>query len=227
MSKVLVIGDLHCPAEHPKYLDFCEELYYEWECDEVAFIGDIIDWHSISYHAKDPRLPGPKDEYELTLECIDRWYDAFPEAKVCIGNHDRRIHRLAESAGIPDVMIKSYSEIWDTPNWDWVYDVVIDNVYYMHGEGRRGLNPAFNAARSRGMSVVMGHCHSVAGVKWFAGPNERFFGLDVGCGIDVGKLQFAYGKHLDNKPILAAGVVIDGIPYSEIMPISKGELYAK
>ena len=71
------------------------------------------------------------------------------------------------------------------------------------------------------MSVVMGHVHSVAGVKFGAGPLERWFGMDVGCLIDRKAWQFAYGKHMPKKPILGCGVVIDGTPYYEPMPLEE------
>ena len=45
--------------------------------------------------------------------------------------------------------------------------------------------------------------------------------MDSGCLIDVDAWQFAYGKHMNKKPILSCGVVLDGIPYHEIMPIEK------
>jgi hypothetical protein len=77
------------------------------------------------------------------------------------------------------------------------------------------------------MSVVMGHCHSRAGIKWRVNPLRRIFALDVGCGIDVKAFQFAYGRHCKDRPVLAAGVVIDGNPYLEIMPIGPGEAYSK
>jgi predicted phosphodiesterase len=52
-SRVLVIGDLHCPFEKEGYLEFCKEQYKKWKCNQVVFIGDIIDNHYSSYH--DPR----------------------------------------------------------------------------------------------------------------------------------------------------------------------------
>jgi hypothetical protein len=36
------------------------------------------------------------------------------------------------------------------------------------------------------------------------------FGLAVGCGIDMRRLQFLYSKPFPRKPILGCGVVIDG-----------------
>jgi len=225
MARVLVIGDVHEPVAHPMYRRFCQDLHDQWDCDTVVLIGDLFDLHAISFHAQHPECPGPKDEYELAKRRAQLWYKAFPKAHVCIGNHDERPLRLAESVSIPARFLRNYSDVWETPHWHWAYSVTIDDVYYYHGVGANGINPAFNAARSRLMSVVVGHTHSVAGVKWSCGPSARIFGMDTGCGIDQTAWQFAYGRHMLKRPILAAGVVIDGIPYHEIMPIGAGERY--
>ena len=75
------------------------------------------------------------------------------------------------------------------------------------------------------VSTVIGHCHSVAGIKWACAPDRRVFGMDTGCGVDISHPAMSYGRNLIRKPILSAGVVIDGIPYHEIMPMAKGETY--
>jgi len=49
-NNILVIGDLHEPFCLDKYLDFCIQKYIEFGCNEVVFIGDIIDNHYSSYH---------------------------------------------------------------------------------------------------------------------------------------------------------------------------------
>ncbi|GAF71543.1 unnamed protein product, partial [marine sediment metagenome] len=100
-----------------------------------------------------------------------------------------------------------------------------DNVCYFHGTGFSGIHPAWNALNGKLMSVVMGHCHSRAGIKWLATPTQRIFGMDVGTGIDSKAWQFVYGKHLKFRPILSCGVVINGMPYLEVMPCAKGEKY--
>jgi predicted phosphodiesterase len=220
-----VIGDLHEPAAHPGYMQFCKDLKRKHKCDTIVFIGDIVDHHSISFHAADPRCPGPDDEYELTLQQVKKWYKAFPDATVTIGNHDARIQRLAETVNISPIWLRDYSDMWQTPKWDWVHDTVIDGVYYFHGTGKGGLHPSFNAARDMMQSVVMGHCHSASGVKWSASRDKRIFGMDVGCGVDIKALSMAYGKHFLRKPILSAAVVIDGIPHHEIMTCGPGEKY--
>src|SRR5690606_34523333 len=127
---------------------------------------------------------------------------------VLIGNHDERVYRLAASVGIPARFLKDYSEVWNTPLWDWRFETEIDGVHYFHGTGCNGVRPALLRAQQSCMSTVIGHVHSVAGIGWMAGPKRRLFGMDVGCGVDVDSAAMAYGKHFAKKPILAAGVVI-------------------
>jgi hypothetical protein len=225
MARVLTIGDVHEPVAHPGYLSFCRDLRDKYKCDEVVFIGDIIDWHAISFHTRHPEAPGPLDEYTLAFNRVKRWKRVFPTARVCIGNHDERIIRVAEEAGIPKAFLKSYSEIWNTKNWRWTHDTIIDGVYYFHGTGSGGVHPAFNSMTKRLMSVVQGHIHSAAGIKWKASPDRRVFGMDTGCGIDDRAYAFAYGRHQAVRSILSAGIVLDGIPYHEVMPIGPGEKY--
>ena len=223
--RVLVVGDPHEPVSHPGYKAFCQDLYESWDCNKVVIIGDIADHHAISFHAANPECPGPSDESDLISEAIARWYNIFPHAKVCIGNHDSRVMRLAESANIPLRYIRNFKETWNTPKWEWDYEFVIDNVLYLHGTGTAGIHPAWNLITKKMKSVVIGHCHSRAGVKWMSTGDERFFGMDTGCGIDVRAWQFAYGKNFTVRPFLAAGVVIDGHPYSEAMPCGPKEKY--
>lgn len=223
--RVLVVGDIHEPCSHPGYLAFCSDLQEKYKCDKVVLIGDVADWHAVSFHAHHPELPGPTDEYELAYGRISRWSKAFPVADVCIGNHDERLVRLAETVNIPAKFIRDYRELWQTPKWKWAYEHILDDVYYYHGTGSGGVHPAFTAMGKMLMNVVQGHIHTAAGIKWKANPLRRIFGMDVGCGVDEKALAFAYGRHMRQRAMLGAGVVIDGLPYHEIMPIGVGEKY--
>jgi len=227
MSRTLVVGDPHEPACHPGYRAFLKDLRRKHKTNQTVIIGDIADFQAISFHAANPHCPGPTDEYVLTKRAMQQWHKDFPKAIVTIGNHDARVVRLAESVNIPAKFLRDYNEVWKTTTWKWVDDIIIDDVYYFHGTGRSGMHPAFNAMKDMLMSVVMGHCHSAAGIKWRANPHQRTFGMDTGCGIDVDAYQFAYGKHMRSRPILSAGVVIDGMPFHHIMPCGPGEKYHK
>lgn len=225
MSRVLVIGDIHSPCEHPGYLPFCRDLRDKYKTDQVVFIGDIVDWHAVSFHDRNPAGPGPLDEYAKAKAAVQKWHRAFPTARVCIGNHDERVVRLAESVNIPSEFVKTYKDTWGTPGWKWDMEHIIDDVYYFHGTGNGGTHPAFNAMGKMLMSVVMGHIHSAAGIKWKANPQRRIFGMDTGCGVDDRAYAFAYGRHAKQRSILGAGVVIDGVPYHEVCQIGPGERY--
>ena len=61
-SRVLVIGDLHEPFSLDDYLGFCLNQYYNYNCNKVIFIGDVIDNHYSSYHETDADGLGGKDE---------------------------------------------------------------------------------------------------------------------------------------------------------------------
>ncbi len=227
MSRNLVIGDLHSPCTRKGYSHFCQDLYKEWDCNKVIFIGDVVDWSAISFHASNPNTPGPVDEYEMALTEIQKWYKIFPKATVIIGNHDARPKRVAESVNIPAKFIRDYADLWETPNWKWEQSVIIDDVFYCHGHGKGGgKTPAWNLSQKMGMSVVMGHYHSRGGGGlWSANPLRRWFGMDVGCGVDDTAYAFVYAKEQVTRSILGCGIVLDGTPYHEVMPVGKGETY--
>ena len=220
-----MIGDIHEPVVHPGYLDFILSLQDKYKTNRVMFIGDVVDFHGVSFHAKNPECPGPRDEHEQALLGVQRWCQRFPKAEVMIGNHDERVHRLAASVGIPAKFLRNYHEVWETPGWRWRYASDIDGVHYTHGTGSSGVRPAMLRAQQSCLSMVIGHVHSTAGVTWAAGPKHRLFGMDVGCGVDRKAMAMAYGKDFTRKPVLAAGVVLDGVPYHEIMPVGPGERY--
>ncbi len=226
MSRVLAIGDLHEPCTRKGYMAFCKDLYKEWDCDQIVFIGDIIDWSAISFHAHNPEAPGPIDEYKMALAGVQRWHKVFPEAIVCVGNHDARPRRVAESVNIPAKFIRDYADLWKTPKWKWVRSEIINNVYYCHGHKKGGgKTPAWNLAQKMGLSVVMGHNHSKGGVNWSANPLRRWFGMDVGCGIDDDAYAFVYADEQITRSILSAGIILDGTPYHEMMQCGKNEKY--
>lgn len=219
MARVLVIGDLHCPATLTGYLEFVKDMKRKYRTDHTVFIGDVIDHASISFHKKNPEHPAAMDEYRQTMESLKRWITAFPKATVTIGNHDERVVRLAADAGIPSHYLQDYRSIYGTKNWDWVPAIEIDGVYYYHGTGSGSTYPAINAAKMRLQSVVMGHYHSIAGINWIAGPTNRIFGMNVGSGVDRHHPAMQYGSAYLKKPILSCGIVINGHPYLELMDL--------
>ncbi|MGL5768052.1 MAG: metallophosphoesterase [Sarcina sp.] len=87
-TRVLVIGDVHAPFSKSGYREFCIKMYRKHKCNKVVFIGDIIDNHYSSFHDSDPNGMGASEELQKAIKEIALFYKAFPDAKVCIGNHD-------------------------------------------------------------------------------------------------------------------------------------------
>ena len=217
MARVLCIGDLHLPAIHPDYLQFVRGLKRKYRTNTTVFIGDVIDHHSLSFHQKHPELPSAIGEHEEVVKGMKEWKRAFPEAMVCIGNHDERVHRLSATAGIPSMYLMDYKTLYDTPKWNWDRSFLVDDVMYIHGTGTGGQRPAYTAAVKMGHSVVMGHVHSVSGIHLLQSPTKRIFGMNVGCGVDKDHRAMNYARNHLNKPVLSAGIIIDGKPMLEIM----------
>ena len=211
-KNVLVIGDLHLPFTLEGYLEHCIKVYKKYNCDTVVFIGDILDLHFTSYHETSTEGYGATQEHDLAVEMLRKWYKAFPKAYVTIGNHDALIYRKAMSAGISKRWIQNYSQVLGTPGWEWVTDVVIDDVLYTHG-----TTNAYTKAKQNLMSTVQGHLHSQAGIQFYVGAKSRIFGFQIGCGVDMKSYAMEYGRNFP-KPVISCGVVIEGLhPYLEVM----------
>ena len=212
-KNVLVIGDLHEPFCLDKYLSHCIETYNKYKCNEVVFIGDIIDNHASSYHETDPDGHSAGQELKMAIQRIKQWYQAFPKATVIIGNHDRLIMRKAYSSGLSKLWIKDYAEVLGTPGWNFTESIEIDDVLYIHGEG----GTARARVRRDLQSIVQGHLHSQAYIDWCVGAKFKLFGMQVGCGIDHKSYAMAYGKE-GPKPAIACGVVLQGeVPINIMM----------
>lgn len=211
--RILVIGDVHEPYCKKGYREFCQKTYVENNCNQVLFIGDLLDNQYASFHDSNPDLAGGKDELEYAISEIHKWSDAFPVADVIIGNHDRIIARKLFKAGVPSQWLKSYNEVLGT-DWNWTERIVYDGVQFVHGEG----GVASTKAKNDFMSTVQGHIHTKCFVEWFSGQ-KRIFAMQVGCGVDRDSLGMSYAKAFKFQQ-LACGVVIGGhTAFNVMMPI--------
>ena len=226
MSRVGIIGDLHEPFTHPMYSRFVQDTFEAYNVNKIHFVGDIPDSHAISFWEHDPDGYSAGHEADAAYPKIQEWYELFPSATVSIGNHDERHFRVARKAGLPARYIKDYKHVWDTPRWRWDFSHEIDDTLYTHGTNTSGKDAAFNLACQKRCSVVIGHIHAYAGVKWHSNHHSAIFGLNAGCGIDVRAYAFAYGRDLPVRPMLGCGIVNDGwMPIFVPMKCGPGDKY--
>ena len=213
MSRVLIIGDTHCPCLLDGYVDFLEDIYASWDCDRVVMIGDLVDNCALSFHLKKPHQKDPLREYDEAIEQVSTITEAFPEADLLLGNHDALPYRWCNEVGIPEEMMRDFSSIFNLPEHWTVHprysQLVIDGCIYQHGD--RGRSSAILNAKAEFQSVIQGHHHAKAGIEFTANRNHRIFGMQVGCGTDWHHHQQDYGVRYSAKPIIGCGVVIDGV----------------
>ena len=217
-SNVLVVGDLHAPFVREGYLEHCIEVYENYQCNKVVFIGDIIDNHYSSYHDADPDGFGAGEELDRAISHIQPWHRAFPEAKVCIGNHDAIICRKAFSSGISNRWIKDYDEVLGTEGWEFEQEHNIDGVTYVHGTGSSGKG-ATKRLREWHTSIVQGHIHTEAYVDWYCNKEHKLFAMQVGCGVDDRSYAMAYAKNFTKKYIISCGVVLNSGTLPIVLPM--------
>lgn len=213
MSRVLVIPDQHCPFMHKKAIPFLCRVRDEWKTDTVINIGDVTDSYFATRFQKDP-MNSTAWEVEACNKQIAKLKQEFPVQRVCIGNHDERVARRCEEAGVPGQFLKDYAAMWDTPQWEWGVKFIIDGNLYIHDGGCGGVTGPRRAALEEGRSVVHGHYHKHAGIHYIRQRTKRkqLWGMNVGTVIDESAYGFAYGKNERLGSVLSCAVVIDGLP---------------
>ena len=215
VENVLIIGDLHEPFCLDGYLEFCREQYVKHNCNRVIFIGDVIDSHYSSYHETHTDGMGGAEELEFAIKKIAKWYKAFPNADVTLGNHDRIIVRQAQSSNIPSQWIREFKDVLNTPNWNYCTEVISNGVRYVHGDKSSAAKTAYKRDM---ISTVSGHFHTQFYVEWNFGKYAALFAMQVGCGIDSKSYAMGYMQG-GKKEAIGVGVVLDNGKQPFVIPM--------
>lgn len=218
MATVLAIGDTQLPFTHRDAPAFLTALYKKWHPEVVVQIGDLLDQYFANAWGKTSKALSTEQEYNLALQFLHE--ELFPifkksEIKIVIGNHDERIFKRADEAGIHEMFLKSMRDIYKLPEpIDLQYSYVIDKVTYLHGHTTKCTekNATEVLTYEYETPVVYGHFHSSAGINFLANKRRLVWGMNLGCLIDTHAYAFEYGKAFKNKPILGAGIIKDGVP---------------
>ncbi len=204
----LVVGDIHLPYTHPRYLQHCIEIYEKYNCNAVSFTGDIIDSHFSSFHSTNTKTHGAKYELDMAIKEVAKWREAFPEATITLGNHDLIVARKTEEAGIDKRWIRKLNEVLNCPHWKFEEQFVHDNILYTHGTGCSGKG-IMRRVQNWGTSMIQGHIHTEAFILYTASLKDLKWGMQVPTGIDYKSFAFSYAKFHTAKPILGCSVVLD------------------
>lgn len=217
-NNTIFLPDLHAPFIKEGVLEFCREQQDKYKCGTVRFAGDIIDGHAWSYHEHDPDGMSVGDELTAARLQLKPWFEAFPNATVCMGNHDLLIQRKARTIGLSKHFIKGFGDVIGAPKtWEFGIEFKKDNVLYKHGN----VGDAFKVAQESRMSTCQGHFHAKTFVQWSVSEKDSIFGLQVGWGADRHSYAFDYGKPFAKKPIISVGLILDQgtTPIVKLMPL--------
>jgi len=220
--RVLVIGDTHAPAMHPKYISFLKKIERKYNCNRVVHIGDLVDWSAISFHEKDPSMPGAVEEYKTARKQVSKIHKAFPKVDYMIGNHSDLPARKAALVGLPTEVMIPFKKLWGLDGWkihERFSDLRLDNVIYRHGDKGKGGQrlAALSNAKDEHCSLVQGHYHSQFGIEFAANHDRAIWGMQVGCGVAPNHPSMRYSRVYSQRPLLGCGVVINGEPCTERM----------
>jgi hypothetical protein len=220
-SRILFISDMHIPYQHKGLLPFLEGLKTRYEPTRVICLGDELDKHAMSFHDSDPDLPSAGDELKRSMPVIAELERMFPKMDLIDSNHGSLLYRKAKHHGIPRHYLKGYNEVLGVgEGWQWHFDMTLtlpdgQRVYVHHGK-----NPsAIKVAQLMGMSHVSGHYHESFGIQYCSTPAALLWGMNAGCLIDRKALAFAYSNNNMKRQVIGTGLIIDGIPILEAMPL--------
>lgn len=204
-KNILIIPDLHAPFILKGYLEFCKSIYKKYDCDYVVFLGDLIDNHFSSFHDIDPDGYGAGKELKLAKKQIKEFYEEFPRASVCLGNHDSLSSRKLFKAGLSTKWLRGIGEVLNTPTWEYSDSWIINEIKYSHGVGGQ----ATKKRDDQHMSQVQGHYHGQTYLNFKVNPlGRKTFAMQLGVGCDQKQYAFNYAKDFGVFQV-NVGVILD------------------
>lgn len=215
--KVLALGDLHLPWIDWRAVDAVSRFAFDYKPDLIVQVGDFIDAQAWSRHPKNTDAPSPDAEWAMIEKAARRFNDALPsDTRLYIieGNHDRRHKMRALEATIPSQLVRPLSSMFPYPNWVWWVQqkpLTIDGVDYVHGDELNGT--AHQKASRCGRSIVQGHLHTDAGIKYIRNFQRLTFGLDVGTLMDVKSIAARYAHKRLLRSWIGWATITDGVPH--------------
>lgn len=215
-DRYLVISDLQMPFEHEKALQFCTYLrkHFSIPLENIYNVGDETDQYWGSMWKKDINAHHTAlSEIQETKDLMRPWFEEFPIMHLCESNHGMRWKRKALESDIPAILMRRYEEVLGCPSsWVWMkhWKVYTKRPFLVeHGDDWGGQHPHVAAALHNGMSTIMGHHHSLAGIEFIKTNGLDIWGCVSGSLIDFKKYAFNYARQYKKKPQIGAAVILN------------------
>lgn len=217
---ILVIPDLHCPYHDKRAFNFLENLKRVHKPDIIINLGDLVDFHAISFHDSDQELFSAGHELEKAIEHLQELHKLFPKMHILESNHDSLLFRKFKANGLPIRALRPLPDLFGTKNWEWWDTIVLATkmgpVMFKHGMSAI----AGKLAKDAGMSTIEGHYHTKFHISWFKNSVRSYYSSHVGCLVDLDSLAFVYRKSNIAEFVLGALIIHkDGFP--ELIPLER------
>jgi predicted MPP superfamily phosphohydrolase len=228
-KNILTISDMHLPYEHKDAMKFLTALKKKYKPDLVVSLGDMVDWHSVSFHSKHPDLASPGEELALIRQRVKLLEKLFPKMIIIGSNHGDLPLRKIKDAGLPTQFLRDYNGIYGVSDkWIFCDDLTLKDksevIYFAHGISK----DASKVAAQRGVHHICGHYHTNFTIDYVSNPLNLLWAVNGGCLIDREALAFEYGKLTLDRPIIGTPVILKGQPRLEPMLLTeKGKWVGK
>jgi hypothetical protein len=148
----------------------------------------------------------------MALPIIQQWRKSFPKMRIAKSNHGDLPLRKLMDAGLPDKLAKDYRDLYKTPGWIWMDEIVEDmNGIPLIIRHDFGSNLNTSLRRVGDACISYGHRHTLFGVIYRANLRYRQWAMCAGCLIDPSHRAFNYGKGTLDRPMLGVGIVVNGM----------------
>ncbi len=206
--KYLHLSDPHLPYTNMRYWEAAYEFNRKFKADVVDSTGDFLDQYALSRFPKKVRSDNGHMEIQKCVPQVRQIAKWFPHLKIMRGNHDTRIDKRAQDAGISDLWIRDVFEMVGAPaGWEWYPAdwVQTGPAILTHGflANRRKHVDWFNE------NVVHGHLHAQLGIEFFQRNNRAIWVMCVGAMADRNAIALQYG------PIRKFSTMTPGFGYTD------------
>jgi hypothetical protein len=221
-KNILTISDMHIPYEHKDALKFLTALKKKYKPDLVVSLGDLVDWHSVSFHPKHPDLASPGEELAMIRAKAKLLEKLFPKMIIIGSNHGDLPLRKIKDAGLPTLFLRDYNSIYGVgKGWVFCDDLTLQDktevIYLAHALSK----DAARVAAQRGVHHICGHYHTLFAIEYVSNPRNLLWAVNGGCLIDREALAFEYGKLTLDRPIIGTPMIINGQPKLEPMLLTE------
>jgi hypothetical protein len=233
LERILIVPDCHHRAVDPVAWAVALGVGRFFKPHRIVVLGDFVDNHSTSRHAKDPnRDLQLADEIEAANAALDQ-LDALGaiHKHYLEGNHEENLERylMEKAPALFNVVSMRKLLRLDERGWSFTryrQHLKIGKVFYVHDTGSSGATAHVKSRDAFGGSVVQGHTHHAGASYAGTAKGDAHVGISSGW---LGRFDDANYAHDIQKrrswmhAITLGWMEPDGVTHLQLVPIINGK----